>query len=149
MDREISGFTLIEVLIVLAVMGVILSLAVPSYTDWRIERQLTSDTQKVAGFVQKRRAKAYSTKKNIEIIVDGSNSICDNAGHCIEMENDFKATASNLSISSRGIYDTGHIRIEDQDMIDAYEPEYSCVVLTSTRARLGEYDTNSSSCNAQ
>lgn len=147
MDREIEGFTLIEVLIVLAIMRVLLGLAVPSYTHWRAERQLTADTQKVLSFVQKRRSKAYSTKRSIQLTIDGSNTICDDMGNCVRTQNDFNATESSISISSRGVYENEHIRIEDQDKIDKYDPQYSCVIMTSTRARLGRYD--GSNCNAK
>ena len=146
MARKIAGFTLIEVLVALVIMGVMLAIAIPAYTDWQMERQLTSDTKKVLSFVQERRSIAFTTKQPIQIIVDGTTSICDDMGNCVRTKNPFEAS-SNISISSRGVYANEHIRLQDDSMIDRYEPRYSCVVLTSTRARLGRYDGRE--CNPQ
>ena len=148
MARKITGFTLIEIMVALAVLGVMLAIAVPSYTDWQKERQLTSDTKMVLSFVQEERAKAYTTKQNIQLnVANGTTSICDGMGNCVNTEHALEATSTNISISSRGVYDNEHIRIQDDTLISEYEPASSCVSLTSTRARVGQYE--SGSCNAQ
>ena len=147
MARKVAGFTLIEILFALALLGILIGIAIPSFTDWQVERQLVSDVKKVLSFVQKERAKAYSTKQNIVLTVDGTDNICDNVGDCVHMHHAFQANSTNITISSRGIYDDEHIRIQDDALRQEYKPKYSCIDLTSTRARLGKYD--GSNCNAQ
>jgi len=149
MAREVAGFTLIEILVGIAIIGILTGIAVPSYTHWQMERQLTSDTEKVYSFVQKERARAYSTQQELTLTIDGSSTICDDYGNCIQTENAFSATDTNLSIFGRGVYEDGHIRLADTSKISSYEPTYSCVVMTRTRARLGRYDSSSGSCEPQ
>ncbi|MCF8030671.1 MAG: prepilin-type N-terminal cleavage/methylation domain-containing protein [Desulfohalobiaceae bacterium] len=150
MAREIDGFSLIELLVVLVVLGALVAIAVPSYTDWLMERQLTSDTKKVLSFVQKARARAYTTKNNLELQKNG-NRICDGSGACVSTEHEFALSHSTLGISSRGVYDkNGYIRIQDTSKIDKYDPKYSCVALDLVRARMGEYDASTSpKCDAE
>jgi len=148
MARKIDGYTLIEILVTLSIMGVLLALAVPSYTDWQMERQLTSDTKKVLSFLQEERSIAFTTKQDIQFTITGTTNICDDMGNCLDTENAFIANPTNFSISSRGVFDTGYIRIQNDSLRQKYEPRYSCVVLTTTRARLGKYD-GSGNCDAQ
>lgn len=150
MDREVDGFTMIEILVAVAILGILMAIAVPSYNHWQMERQLTSDTEKVHSFLQKERARAYSTQSDLNMTVDGTNTICDDEGNCVQTEHAFDATDSNLSISSRGVYEDGHIHISDTSKINRYEPTYSCVVMTRTRARLGVYDASTTpECDAK
>lgn len=148
MARKIVGYTLIEILVTLAIMGVLLALAIPSYTDWQMERELTSDTKKVLSFLQEERSIAFTTKQNINLTIDGTTSICDGMGNCVHTENAFTGTSTNITISSRGVFGNNeHIRLQNDSLRQKYEPRYSCVVLTTTRARLGRYD--GTDCNAQ
>jgi len=147
MDREIAGFTLIEILVTLAIMGAMLAIAIPAYTDWQMERQISSDTKKVLSFLQEERAKAFSTKQTIQLTIDGTKTICDDMGNCVHTKNAFEATSTNMTISSRGVFDNGHIRIQDDSLRKKYEPKFSCVSLTLTRARPGRYD--GSDCHAK
>lgn len=148
MARKITGFTLIEMMVAIGILGIVLAMAVPSYTHWQTERELTSDTKKVLGFMQKQRARAFTTKQKLEISKDGSNKICSSQGECVQTEYIFRISGSGpITISSRGVFKNGNIGIKDDDIRKKYEPRYSCVVLTDTRARLGRYD--GSSCSAE
>ena len=139
MAREVAGFSMIEILVAIAILGVLLAIAIPSYTDWQMERQLTSETRKVLGFVQEARTRAFTTKQSFELQKNG-NRICDGNGTCVRTEHPFQLSASTLEISSRGVYQNGNIYIQDTSKIDEHDPKYSCVVLDRVRARLGEYD---------
>lgn len=150
MDRKITGFTIIEVIVAIGILGILLAIAVPSYTHWQTERELVSDTKKVLGFMQKQRARAFTTKQKLDILKDGSNKnkICGSQGECVQTEYVFEISGSGpITISSRGVFKNGNISIKDDAIRKKYKPRYSCVVLTDTRARLGRYD--GSSCSAE
>ena len=140
---------MIEILVAIAILGILLAIAIPSYTDWQMERQLTSETRKVLGFVQEARTRAFTTKQSLQLQKNG-NKICDGSGTCVRTEHPFTLNESALDISTRGVYEQGHIYIQDTSKIDEHDPQYSCVVLDRVRARLGVYDASTTpKCDAK
>lgn len=53
-----SGFSLVELLVGMAIMGVLLALALPSFSDWMLNIRLRNQADEVLGALQKARAEA-------------------------------------------------------------------------------------------
>ena len=62
MARKIKGFTLLELLIVIAMMAVLLAIAIPAFSKWVKKYNIESDTKKIYAFLQEARAKAFAEK---------------------------------------------------------------------------------------
>jgi len=68
------GFTVIELLIAVAVLAIITSLALPSYRALIEKRQVTSGAQQVAAFLSS--AKMEAVKRNHEVAIQCDNASC-------------------------------------------------------------------------
>lgn len=72
------GFTIIELMIALAVVGVIASLALPSYQTLLEKRQVTSGAEQLAAFLSSARLEAVKRNQVMAVDLDrtGSDSWC-------------------------------------------------------------------------
>lgn len=61
----ISGFTLIELLIVLVILGIALTLAMPSYSQWIQNTHIRNTTESIAHGMQRARAEAVSRNTTV------------------------------------------------------------------------------------
>jgi prepilin-type N-terminal cleavage/methylation domain-containing protein len=62
-----SGFTLIEVLIVIVIIGLLAAIGTPSLKNWKLNADLNADMRRLYGFFQKARMEAV--KRNSSCIV--------------------------------------------------------------------------------
>lgn len=68
MNNNIQGFTLIELMIVVAVLGVVATLAVPSFASAIKRHQLSSHTDNYFYALRFARAEAIRTSESIEVV---------------------------------------------------------------------------------
>ncbi len=140
-----GGITLIEIIVVIAIMAVILSISIPYYAKWKKRMSVESDTKKIYGVLQTYRMKAFTEKKEFYVKLDGKNlNIYDketnNKVFTISLENKFKFTGSEttkIDIDQRGTFYGSSIYAEDYDKADA---QYDCVAVSDVRVRLGKYN---------
>jgi len=71
-----KGFTVIELMIAVAVIAIITSLALPSYRALIEKRQLTSSTLQVAAFLSAAKIEAVKRNQNIRLASDVSDGWC-------------------------------------------------------------------------
>jgi type IV fimbrial biogenesis protein FimT len=65
-----KGFSLIEVIVTIAVIGIIAAIAVPNMIGWRGERQLQGSARNFAADVQLARLKSIRESENVVVEVD-------------------------------------------------------------------------------
>lgn len=148
MVRKITshkGITLMEVIVVIAIMAVVLSITIPYYSKWKKRMSVESDTKKIYGVLQTYRMKAFTEKKEFYVELNGKNlDIYDKATNkkvfTISLENRFKFTGSTrtkIDIDQRGTFYGSSIYAEDYDKADA---QYDCIAISDIRVRLGKYN---------
>ncbi|MBE0502306.1 MAG: prepilin-type N-terminal cleavage/methylation domain-containing protein, partial [Desulfuromonadales bacterium] len=64
-----SGFTLIEVLIVIVIIGLIAAIGTPSFNNWRQNANVSADMRRLYGFFQKARIEAVKQNKTCSIVL--------------------------------------------------------------------------------
>lgn len=75
MKNNIKGFTLIEVLIVIGLMGILMTVAYPSFSQWQKNAQFKTAARQLAGAMMEARSRAISTNLVHEISFDlGANT---------------------------------------------------------------------------
>lgn len=68
MRRE-SGFTLIEMMITVAIVGITVGLAVPNYTQWQARSRLHQATTEVASQLMLARMTAMNRNKGVDVTI--------------------------------------------------------------------------------
>lgn len=76
--RAAAGFTLIELMITIAVAAILLMIAAPSFTSLINSNRLTSSANEMVGVLQSARMEAVRTSSTVSVCVD-----CDGAGSMI------------------------------------------------------------------
>ena len=72
MHRKASGFTMVELMIVITVLGISLALAIPSYQDIVQKRAATNAAEQVATFLRVARSEAVKRNINISATFDNT-----------------------------------------------------------------------------
>ncbi len=66
-----QGFTLIELLIGIAILGISLTLAMPSYRTWIQNTHIRNATESILHGMQKARAEAVTRNTNVSLVLGG------------------------------------------------------------------------------
>ena len=70
--RNQHGFTLIEALVVLSMMAILVSLAVPYFADWRKNSQFKAGARDLASAFQEAKSVAISRNIQARVVIDPS-----------------------------------------------------------------------------
>ena len=71
MRRE-SGFTLIEIMVVVAIVGVMASIAIPNFTQWQTRNRLHQATAEVASQLTMARMVAMNRNRSVDVTIQDS-----------------------------------------------------------------------------
>ncbi len=151
MKKNIYGFSIIELIIVIGIMAIIATIAIPEFTKWKTKYSIESDTKKLAGFLQQARLKAFTEKIELDIIKGSGKKICfkcDNSDSdciskygngnisCVELDNDFSFSGV-VNITKRGTLNNKTIKYSGTYYGDI---NYNCVVLRNIRIKIGKWN---------
>lgn len=75
-----GGFTLLEALVVVAVVGVLLGMAVPSLSDWRTRHQVQAQAEGLLGSLVLARSEALRRQQRVSLCAQGAKGSCDALG---------------------------------------------------------------------
>lgn len=75
MNTKQHGFTLIEMMITITILGILLAIAVPSFTDWLNRKRIDGVANEFASLIQL--ARSESTKQNKKIYIQATRSATD------------------------------------------------------------------------
>jgi len=162
-----NGFTLIELMVVIAIVAILLGMGIASYNNWKKKYDIENDTKRIFSALTEARIKTFSEKrvygitwsenpfKRFELRYDTDNDgdITDNPGSEKISEITLKGSSFIGSIggfkkyvkfSKEGIAkNLGNIRASNLDII----PEYNCVNISRTRIKMGQW--NGSDCEVR
>jgi len=68
------GFSLVELLIGIAIMGILLSLAMPSFQTWLQNSQIRNAAEAIQNGLQRARAEAVGRNANVELVLGADSS---------------------------------------------------------------------------
>lgn len=74
-SRKASGFTLIELMVTLAILAILLMLATPSFTEWRRNTQLVTVTNTLVNALATTRSEALKRNQPVRLNFIVSNSV--------------------------------------------------------------------------
>jgi type IV fimbrial biogenesis protein FimT len=70
--RQIAGFTLIELLITVSIAGILLALAVPSFTAWLGNVAIRGNAEAISGAIQLARSEAIRRNAGVQLVFDAN-----------------------------------------------------------------------------
>ena len=124
-----SGFTLLELLVTIAVAAVLLAIAIPSYRGMVQRNALVANVNDLVGDLNYARAEAVTRGQNVYVCSSSNQSTCSNdgnwsAGWLIYVDDDFSASSPKPSDSkilrSRGRAGSGFTLTTDDTSVLAF-----------------------------
>ena len=97
MNKRMSGFTAVELMIVLAIMGIMLVAAVPSFVQFTRNSRIKSGAQIVVSALRTARSHAIKRRKRCAVLF---NMNIDNSGYAVKIYWDPATYASGGSITN-------------------------------------------------
>ena len=68
-----NGFTLIELIVVIAILAIMASIGIPSYQRMILNNSVTSASNGLVGFLQMARSEAVTRKEDVTVTANGGN----------------------------------------------------------------------------
>lgn len=121
--RKDSGFTLMEIMVVIGIVGILSAIAIPSYFQWLPRHQVGNAARTVMSTLEFARINAVKTNADVTVIFDWANErlTVDSGGTTLrtrQMPNDVDLQDINLgspvTFNGHGFSsDSGQVRVEN------------------------------------
>jgi prepilin-type N-terminal cleavage/methylation domain-containing protein len=166
------GFTLIEILVVITIMGIILMIAVPNYNETMTKSKIEKQTKELHSLIVSARLAAMQTKRPGAIFLGPQQCIhrvytsviyptstvfkvVDNTTFPFVMKrkattgttlNDLDVTSDNITFDTRGFTDIDKTTLVVTPL--KYSGGNDCVVIYTSRTNIGRME-NASTCSVR
>jgi len=117
------GFTLIEVMVVIAIIGVMTTIAIPAFSDWRDRQAVRSATQTLMSHLKQARVTAIAENRSVTIDFTSTTAYTYDTGACGTCRNlqmdltqfggvAFSALPTDRTFNSRGTVNFGNMTLQ-------------------------------------
>jgi len=138
-----AGFTLIEVMIVVAIVGISVGLAIPNFTQWYVQTQLRQATTEIASQLTLARMAGMNRNRSVDVTVMDSGGVVSlsavtSSGGAVLNSARFPTHVKSVvgspvtvSFSSMGVRTSGGTGTQTIGLCDTYRRQYSVTIIPS------------------
>jgi prepilin-type N-terminal cleavage/methylation domain-containing protein len=143
MNRD-AGFTLIELMIVVAILTIAVGLSIPEFLRWHVQSQLRQATSEIATQLILARMAAMNRNRSVDVTVQTSggavhiSAVSPSSGVPVINDKSFPTRVTSVvgspvtvSFSSMGTRTSGGTGIQTIGVCDTYKRQYSVSVIPS------------------
>jgi len=134
------GFSLIELIIAIIILAILLTIAVPKFKTWKRKEEVKQDIQTLYSIIQSSRNKAFLTKKNFTMTVNGT-EVQINGKKVYKLNTPFYSERGEpviIHITARGTFgNQTSIKCFDCDNLNL---PYDCIKVTWYNLRISRCD---------
>ena len=144
--KDQSGFTLIELMIVVAIVGIGVSLAVPEFIRWNARTQLRQATSEIVSQLTMARMAAMNRNRDVDVTIQATSGVVNvsavvsgGSGTVIPARNLMNSVKSvtggpvTVSFSSLGVKTSGGTAAQTFGVCDTNNVQYSVTVIPAGR----------------
>jgi prepilin-type N-terminal cleavage/methylation domain-containing protein len=138
-----AGYTLVEILIAVAIIGIVSALAMPDLLQWQAQSQLRQATSEIANQMTLARMAGMNRNRAVDVTVQNSGgqihiSALSSSGASVISDKSFTsgvmsvvASPVTVSFSSLGIRTNGGTGVQTIGVCDRYKRQYSVTIIPS------------------
>ena len=141
-DTRETGFTLVELMVALAIVTIAVGLAMPSYLQWHAQSQLRQATSEIATQLTIARMAAMNRNRSVDVTVQSSggavhvSAVTSSSGVPVIKDTPLQSGATSVvgspitvSFSSMGTRTSGGTGVQTIGVCDASKRQYAVTVI--------------------